>query len=324
MPLYHVRHITKYQYPLPVTDSANQIILRPLSNEFQEVKNHKITVFPNAAIDYFLDYIGNSVGVFTIIQPHDSLEIISELDVLTHSVALPLSAISPSEEWDIIAQKKNEFPYLDFVKPENFECKNDIAAIITKIAQPTLSVMETTTLLSSYIFDHFSYQQGVTSIETGIDEIWKLRAGVCQDFAHLLLEMLRILGIPARYVSGYISPSDQEMRGEGATHAWVEVFIPEYGWLGNDPTNNCWVSDRHIKIAFGRNFSDCTPVKGTYKGPSNHTLMVSVIITNDKNKQTTKEIAQPVYVTEAPSQEKEQTGNSYQRFLDMQQQQQQQ
>jgi transglutaminase-like putative cysteine protease len=324
MPLYHVKHITKYQYPLPVTDSANQIILRPQSNDFQEIKNHKISISPNSAIDYFLDYMGNSVGVFTIIQPHDSLEIISELDVLTHSIPLPISDLSAAEEWEIIAQKKDEFPYLDFVKPETFECKAEIASVLSGIAKPSQSVMETTTLLSTYIYENFSYQQGVTSIETGIDEIWNLKAGVCQDFAHLLLEMLRILSIPARYVSGYISPSDQELRGVGATHAWVEVFIPQYGWLGNDPTNNCWVSDRHIKIAFGRNFSDCTPVKGTYKGPSNHTLMVSVIITNDKNKNGTAEPVKPIYVTEAQPVERERVGNSYQQFLDMQQQQQQQ
>ncbi|HBR12328.1 MAG TPA: hypothetical protein DD740_09055 [Chryseobacterium sp.] len=154
---------------------------------------------------------------------------------------------------------------------------------------PGLSVMEVTTSLSTYIYENFIYKQGVTDFETEIDEIWQLKAGVCQDFAHLLLGMLRMFGVPARYVSGYISPSNHDLRGEGATHAWVEVYIPGFGWLGNDPTNNCWVGDRHIKIAIGRDFKDCTPVKGTYKGTSSHILSVSVIITNEKTKEKTAE-----------------------------------
>ncbi|MBK9383194.1 MAG: enoyl-CoA hydratase/isomerase family protein [Chitinophagaceae bacterium] len=108
--------------------------------------------------------------------------------------------------------------------------------------------------------------------------------GVCQDFAHILLVMLRYVGIPARYVSGYICPKNHELRGEGATHAWVEAYIPFHGWMGFDPTNNCIVSDRHVKLAIGRSFTDCTPVKGTYKGSSEHKLEVSVVINNSSLK----------------------------------------
>ena len=107
---------------------------------------------------------------------------------------------------------------------------------------------------------------------TKTEEVWKLKAGVCQDFAHILLIFLRMFNIPSRYISGYICPKGKEMRGEGATHAWVEAFIPDYGWLGLDPTNNCIVNDQHVRLATGRNFADCTPVKGTYKGSGEHTL----------------------------------------------------
>ena len=91
----------------------------------------------------------------------------------------------------------------------------------------------------------------------------EIKAGVCQDFAHILLVMLRLLNIPARYVSGYVCPHDHNLRGEGATHAWVEAYIPFYGWLGLDPTNNCIVNDFHVRLAIGRSFSDCSPVRGT-------------------------------------------------------------
>ncbi|MCG2793945.1 MAG: transglutaminase family protein [Weeksellaceae bacterium] len=325
MPVFKILHITKYQYPSAVTDSANQIILSPLSNDFQEVISQKIFLFPNASIDFYYDFFTNRVGVFTIVEPHHFLEIRSEVTVETFPIELPVVDIGAAEQWRIMTQQRQQFPYVDFVREEVIKSKPEILEIIENLAKPELSVMETTTELSTYIFENFAYQQGVTDYETEIDEIWKLKAGVCQDFAHLLLAMLRILGVPARYVSGYISPSNQELRGEGATHAWVEVYIPGYGWLGNDPTNNCWVSDRHIKIAIGRDFKDCTPVKGTYKGPSNHILSVSVIITNEKTKEKTTEPEFPMYMRENPKVADETLeNNSYRRFLEIQQQQQQQ
>jgi transglutaminase-like putative cysteine protease len=150
-----------------------------------------------------------------------------------------------------------------------------------------------------------------------VDEIWKLKAGVCQDFAHVLLVMLRIVGIPARYVSGYICPKGQELRGEGATHAWVEAYIPFHGWLGFDPTNNCIVSDRHVRLAIGRSFTDCTPVKGTYKGASEHKLEVSVTIENGSSKEN--ESAPPVFTYQVHNPGA--TDNSYRKFMEIQQQQ---
>jgi transglutaminase-like putative cysteine protease len=128
------------------------------------------------------------------------------------------------------------------------------------------------------MYNNFEYKKGVTGIETRVDEILKLKAGVCQDFAHVLLVMLHMIGIPARYVSGYICPKDREMRGEGATHAWVEAWIPQHGWAGIDPTNNVWVTNTHIPLAVGRNFSDCSPVRGTFKGPAHQQLTVYVSV----------------------------------------------
>jgi transglutaminase-like putative cysteine protease len=109
-----------------------------------------------------------------------------------------------------------------------------------------------------------------------VDELWSLQAGVCQDFAHLLLYMLRLMGIPGRYISGYICPGNREWRGEGATHAWAEAWLPDTGWVGIDPTNKCLAGERHVRLATGRSFSDCTPVKGTYKGAIDHKLEVTV------------------------------------------------
>lgn len=324
MPLYHVKHTTRYQYPAPVTDSANQIILKPESSEHQEIRDIKITISPNVPIDYFTDYLGNATGVFTIIEPHSELEIIAELEVMTFPVTFPMPAENIVEEWKAITNIKDTFEFLDFSKPDNYKYRNEIEASVKEVAGSRASVFETISKLAEYIYTNFTYKQGVTNVETKIDEVWELKAGVCQDFAHLLLEMLRTLHVPSRYISGYICPVNHELRGEGATHAWVEAYIPEYGWFGIDPTNNCWVSDRHIKIAYGRNFSDCTPVKGTYKGPSNHKLTVSVTISNEKGVFEDAIPTEPAYVAEAQPAEAATPVNSYQRFLDMQQQQQQQ
>lgn len=325
MPLYHIKHITRYTYTAPVTDSANQIILRLSSDKYQEVAEQKIILHPNAPVDEFSDYFGNTVGVFTIIQPHSELSIVTTAEVNTKEVPVPDDTAAPAVQWSFIDQVSHEVAYLDFIKPEHYQAKAAIAAVIVPLANRERTVLQSALALSGYIYETFTYQQGVTSIETGIDEIWKLRAGVCQDFAHLMLEMLRMSGIPARYVSGYICPKGDELRGEGATHAWVEAYIPEYGWLGIDPTNNCLVSDRHIRIALGRNFNDCTPVKGTYKGSAAHTLSVSVIITNEKmSQEELNAIPEPVYITQiADDDAAAPKNNSYQRFLEMQQQQQQ-
>ena len=168
-------------------------------------------------------------------------------------------------------------------------------------------------VLSEYVNANLAYEQGVTSVETPTEEIWQLKAGVCQDFAHLLLFMLRLIGIPARYVSGYVCPKEEGVRGAGATHAWVEAYIPFYGWLGLDPTNNTIVNDGHVRMAIGRNFADCTPIKGTYKGTGAHTLTVTVNIENGKPKKADSELNTPVYVREA--QEPIAPVNSYRKYV---------
>jgi len=216
------------------------------------------------------------------------------------------------------------FPYVDFLAQENFDFEDEVYSLVFNLVNKDSTPFQVAQTLSAYVYNNFNYQKGITTVETKIDEVWNIKAGVCQDFAHILLVMLRMLRIPARYVSGYICPANHELRGEGATHAWVEAYIPFYGWLGLDPTNNCIVSDRHVRLAVGRNFSDCTPVKGTFKGVADSDLEVSVSIENgfDRN---TEPIVQPSFMYRVQSnQEFSAKVNSYQKFVEMQQQQQQQ
>ena len=205
-------------------------------------------------------------------------------------------------------------PYINFLKQASFKAQDEILAAINSIQKERITPFESSKYLCNYVYKNFQYIKGVTTIETTVDEIWKLKSGVCQDFAHILLVMLRYMGIPARYVSGYICPNKSGMRGEGATHAWVEAYLPEYGWLGLDPTNNCVVDDTHVRLAVGRNFVDCSPVKGTYKGTSKHKLEVKVSVSyeNDPTPKMDQDDSE-VSFHDAPI-------NSYRKFIEMQQQ----
>ncbi len=319
---YHIKHITRYTYTKPVIDSANQILLYPINDGLQEVKQHRLDISENPSIETFNDYFGNQVGIFTIIRSHDELRIESDIDVQISTTQLPTDDVPAKEQWENLEMMREQFPYMDFLTPEVFNASEEIVTQAMRILKGATTPLKVAMALASYVYNTFEYKQGITSVETSIDEVWQLKAGVCQDFAHMLLLMLRMTGIPARYVSGYICPRNHDLRGEGATHAWVDAYIPHYGWLGLDPTNNCIVSDRHVRLAVGRSFSDCTPVKGTYKGSADHTLEVSVTIQNgaDKSKEA-EEAFTPTFSYQVKNPVV--PVNSYRRYLEMQQQQQQ-
>jgi transglutaminase-like putative cysteine protease len=318
MALFQIKHITRYTYQSPVTDSVNQIMLYPQEDERQQVNNHQLTVTGNPSIETFNDHFGNRLGIFTLVDPHTQLSIVSELVVQTKATALPQVTHPAGMQWEALAQLQHDYLLMDYLQQEGFEAATEVQQQVNAIVNRETAPLDAANELSAFVYNNFQYQKGITSVETGIDEVWGLRGGVCQDFAHILLVMLRMINIPARYVSGYICPRNNELRGEGATHAWVEAYLPFYGWLGLDPTNNCITDDRHIRLAVGRSFYDCTPVKGTYRGGAAHTLEVSVVIGNDDEEKGEQHVS-PVFSyqvhAEAPA------ANSYRQFMEQQQQQ---
>ncbi len=323
MPRFIIQHITKYTYPEPVRDSANQIMLFPLKDEYQEIQSQKIIITGEPFIEVFHDYYGNEIGSFTNIMPHTELRIESTISVLTRPRLFPLDDHETHVQWEHLDQIKYILPFIDFLKQENFQALEEVKAIADAGFYNTVSVYTAVQQLNEYVYKNFNYIKGITTVETTLDEIWELKAGVCQDFAHILLVMLRIMCIPARYVSGYVCPHDHNLRGEGATHAWVEAYIPFYGWLGVDPTNNCIVNDLHVRLAIGRSFSDCSPVKGTYKGTAKQTLEVGVsvshedgMIAREKAAILTPQVVSASLISNADD------GNSYRRYMQMVQQQQ--
>lgn len=319
MPKFTIHHITKYTYDSQVRDSTNQLMLYPIKDMYQQVLRHDLVITGDPYIEIYEDYYGNEVGSFMHPEPHTELLIDSKVEVITETRDLPDIERGVDEQWNFLEQLRYQVPYIDFLKTERFEGIEQVSDVVTGINARHIQPMDAIQQLNRYVYDHFNYIKGVTNIETTLDEIWKLKAGVCQDFAHMLSAMLRTIGIPARYVSGYVCPSKTGMRGEGATHAWVEAFIPFFGWLGFDPTNNCLATDLHVRLAVGRNFRDCSPVRGTYKGTSNQNLEVGVTVSNEDGYATPEieNILTPQPVVKQPV-------NSYRQFLELQQQMQQQ
>jgi len=276
MSVFNIHHITKYEYERPVKESVNEIRIYPILDKEQELLFHEVNITGNPEVLIIQDYWHNRTGMFNLISPHQELIIESKLIVRTLG-----SAKNPDSGVDFDTLRRevsNNLGLLDLCIAAEPDLRNEVMLIADEIKKSSLSVPAFVENCCDYIFKNFSYIKGITTVETTLSEIFKLRSGVCQDFAHLMLEILRSQQIPSRYVSGYICPNKNGMRGEGATHAWVEAWIPVQGWTGIDPTNNTWVSDHHVKLAVGRNFNDCSPVKGAFKGPAKQSLSVYVSI----------------------------------------------
>ncbi|MBU1373470.1 MAG: transglutaminase family protein [Bacteroidetes bacterium] len=314
MPKFTVHHTTTYTYESTVYDSANQIMLFPIKDKFQEVVEHQLKITGDPLIDVFTDYYGNEVGTFTHPESHNLLKIESIIIVNVKKRSMPDTSMFLQDQWNSLKYLATQVPYINFLKQENFKTQEEILTVINPSQREKNTPFEVAKYLCDYVYKNFKYIKGITTVETTVDEIWKLKSGVCQDFAHILLVMLRYMDIPARYVSGYICPNKNGMRGEGATHAWVEAYLPDYGWLGLDPTNNCLVDDTHVRLAVGRNFVDCSPVKGTYKGTSKHKLEVKVSVSYEND-------PIPLLSDDADISEHDAPVNSYRKFMEFQQQQ---
>ncbi|TDW99803.1 transglutaminase family protein [Dinghuibacter silviterrae] len=277
MPTFRIVHITRYEYDRPVRESLNEIRIYPYPCPDQEVLQHDLHITTQPDVHVFSDYWGNKTGVFNVLPPHQLLVIESRLLVrTTASSQLTLNFHSTFEQLE--AEMEHQLQLLELANPDLLSSAGAIAGLARTLLQPGRSVAAVVEACSEYIYKNFKYIKGITDVETTVDEILEKGAGVCQDFAHLMLQILRSCRIPSRYVSGYICPNKNGMRGEGATHAWVEAWIPAHGWAGIDPTNNIWVTNKHVKLSVGRNFDDCSPIRGAFKGPARQTLSVFVSI----------------------------------------------
>ncbi|MEI8109446.1 MAG: transglutaminase family protein [Chitinophagia bacterium] len=276
MAIFSIHHITRYEYDRPIKESVNSIKMYPYQYPLQRILLHELSITGNPEVNTFTDYWGNKEGIFNVSEQHEELIIDSRLTIQTLPSGLPMAKTSLVAELPTFIQ--NDLHLLELARPSRIDGVEEMDAIIRSINPEKKDIFQIIQETSAYVFETFQYIKGITTIETTVDELLIKKAGVCQDFAHVMLEILRRIGIPGRYVSGYICPNKNGMRGEGATHAWVEAFIPGMGWMGIDPTNNTLANEHHIKLASGRDFTHCSPVKGIFKGPAHQSLSVYVSV----------------------------------------------
>ncbi len=290
---YTISHTTTYRYADAASLSHNELYLTPRNTPFQQCTNNKIQLTPSpSAFSQRKDYYGNTVTSTTIQIPHTTLAVaaVSEL-ILT-----PPRTISPEKTppWDQVKTliwhpQKNpaileDLEAFQFLFPSPMIPVDELFAEWAKdLFLPGRPILEAALALTAKIYTEFAYDPQATTSTTSVETAFDIKRGVCQDFAHVEIACLRSLGLPARYVSGYLHtlppPGKPKLVGTDASHAWLAIYIPGTGWVDLDPTNNVIPTDQHLTLTWGRDYSDVTPVKGTVLGGGQHQLSVAVDVT---------------------------------------------
>lgn len=283
---FKVLHKTVYQYAEPVAVSHHVARLEPRWTACQEREDFVMSIYPEPAIRRTrTDYFGNSVCFFTLQELHRSMEVVAESIVEVRAETPPAPALSAP--WERAVEEFRDPVSPDVVEPYQFvfdspfvRANPELADYARESFHPEMPLLEGVMELNARIFHDFKYDPKATSVSTPLEEVLEKRAGVCQDFAHLGIACLRSIGLPARYVSGYLRTKPPEGKerlvGADASHAWFAVYCPELGWVDFDPTNNLMPGEEHITVAYGRDFSDVSPVGGIIMGGGEHEVQVSV------------------------------------------------
>jgi transglutaminase-like putative cysteine protease len=275
-----VLHRTHYHYATPVRESFNEARLKPVDASPQVCDNFLLRVLPTARLSHYLDFHRNWVHVFEVPQPHSVLQVEATSTVTTCDQPRLAADATPAPLAGIGACIRQDRCY-DFLQNSAFVgLSADVWRLALDATDGQTDAWQASRSIMGFINREFRYDPTSTHVHTHMSESLKLRSGVCQDFAHVMLGMCRSLKIPARYVSGYLYNGPAEhLKGAQASHAWIEVYIPGTGWVGLDPTNNRSTDGHYIKVANGRDYTDVPPMKGTYRGTGARKLNVEVLVT---------------------------------------------
>ena len=278
---YEVAHTTEYDYSLPVAVSHHLACLAPRVLPRQQVLHHDLQIEPEpAVISTHTDYFGNAVTFFAMQSPHQRLTVRARSQVALEAPSLPPPADTPP--WEAVADRDAlpldalEFLFDSAPSPPSTE-----PPVYARASFPAgRPLLEAVLDLTRRIYEDFTFDPKATTVRTPLADVFKSRRGVCQDFARLEIACLRSLGLPARYVSGYLEtvppPGRPRLLGADASHAWLAVYCPGAGWIDVDPTNNVLPSRRHVTVAWGRDYGDVSPIHGVILGGGKHTLRVNV------------------------------------------------
>jgi transglutaminase-like putative cysteine protease len=284
---FAIRYLTEYRYAEPVTDNLNALRVKPATTPHQRVDDFGVRVEPETRLHQHLDYYGTTVIEFGISKPHEQLAIDVRARVATTQPPAP-----PETGWEQVEDRR----YAVQAGEYRLAFGNDPdSAVVDELVGETRAANPAATLraVAERIPDRFEYRPGVTYVGSTVEDLLEAGAGVCQDFAHLALVLLRRHGLAARYVSGYLfAPNgDSADSAEVETHAWIEALIPvgeraEPVWVAADPTNRALAGERHVKIGHGRHYSDVPPIKGVYRGGATAELEASVRMTRTDDART--------------------------------------
>lgn len=276
--LFDIVHRTDYRYGHPASEACLEARLTPPSLPTQEVVSHRVEFQPAGGVSTYTDYFGNAVTFLSLARSHREMSATNFLRVRT--VAVPPAedalALPVADARQILSSRLPDI--FDYLQPTSAVPTGGPAKVWARKflsgARPLRDALES---LNAAIHRKFSYVPGATENSTPLAKVWKNREGVCQDFAHIMLSVLRTAGLPARYVCGYIeSGGPDALVGSMATHAWVEALLPGMNWVGFDPTNDQPSGERHVAVSYGRDFSDAAPVRGTFKGSGQQRMSVKV------------------------------------------------
>jgi transglutaminase-like putative cysteine protease len=279
--LLHLFHRTTFVYAGAVRDSFNEVRLRPVDDDAQACRNFQLRISPDAPVarDY-LDYYGNRVHYFDLSASHEQLVIEAESHVETTPdakrpaiPAVPSPGLSGSHP---ASELYSEFLADSHYVPLSVELWRETQDVFAEHGRT--DVWADALRLGRHVFKTFTYKPHSTGVHTLAPDALKLRTGVCQDYAHVMLGLCRTVGIPARYVSGYFYNRSRRPGEIEASHAWVEALVPGYGWAAYDPTHDRIADERYVKIAAGRDYADIRPVSGTYRGAPTRELRVEVTV----------------------------------------------
>lgn len=276
---YSIRHLTRFRYNAPISESTMEVRMQPRTEGIQRCLEFTLHTEPWSNVLAYRDYLSNWVHHFNVPGRHAQLTITAEALV---EVAEPLEipdALEPAA-WDELDATCSRNGYIDMMLPSQFARPSEaLYDFIQEIGLERGSdPLSTLRYLNTTIYEKFDYVPHSTQVDSPIDVALRSRRGVCQDFAHIMVALVRELGIPCRYVSGYLfhRREDHDRSEEDATHAWLEAWLPGPGWVGFDPTNNLIVAGRHIRTAVGRDYDDVPPTRGVFRGDSSSELDVGV------------------------------------------------
>jgi transglutaminase-like putative cysteine protease len=279
---YRITHRTSYNYSSPAWESFNEVRLQPVTEEGQTCLDFGLTIDPPASVIAFRDYYGNAVHDFSVPYLHDELVVEATSDVIVAAgIDEPLAGPGLDEDdvspqlLTLAADEQFIDDQIEFLTASTYvglgEASREFAqALVDEF--PGQSAYSYFIRAGVAVHQRLTYQIGITTVHTTVSEVLAVGSGVCQDFAHVLIALCRQVGLPARYVSGYLG-------GEGeatASHAWAEAFIPPYGWIGFDATSGLRCTGRHVKIGVGRDYADVSVMRGTYRGGTSAKLEVTV------------------------------------------------